>query len=87
MHLTMEIAPARPYHRAMDEVTDNARRIGPPSATGASEDALDRWLVEEVVPVFDAMKADPGRGIAAKQVTATLDTLHAQWLKKAGRGA
>lgn len=49
--------------------------------------AVERWLREEVVPVYDAMQADPGRGIPADQVRANLDALHAEWLKTGGRGA
>ena len=43
--------------------------------------AVERWLREEVVPVFDAMQADPGRGIPADQVFAEIRALHAQRLK------
>jgi len=49
--------------------------------------AVERWLREEVVPVYDAMQADPGRGIPAEQVRASLDALHAERLKTGGRGA
>jgi antitoxin ParD1/3/4 len=34
--------------------------------------ATERWLREEVVPVYDAMEADPTRGIPAEQVLAAL---------------
>lgn len=27
------------------------------------DEAIERWLREEVVPTYDAMKADPSRGI------------------------
>ena len=30
--------------------------------------AVERWLRDEVAPAYDAMKADPSRGIAAKDV-------------------
>jgi antitoxin ParD1/3/4 len=30
--------------------------------------AVERWLREEVAPVYDRMKAIPGRGIPARQV-------------------
>jgi antitoxin ParD1/3/4 len=30
--------------------------------------AVERWLQDEVAPAYDAMKADPSRGIAAKDV-------------------
>lgn len=48
--------------------------------------AVERWLREEVVPAYDAMQANPGRGVSASQVTAALDALHAERLKTAGRG-
>jgi antitoxin ParD1/3/4 len=49
--------------------------------------AVERWLREDVGPVYDAMQADPGRGISADQVAAALATHHAARLKKTGRGA
>jgi antitoxin ParD1/3/4 len=48
---------------------------------------MERWLREEVLPVYDAMQADPGRAIPASQVTASLDALHAERLKTTGHGA
>jgi antitoxin ParD1/3/4 len=50
------------------------------------EAGMERWLREEVVPVYDAMQADPGRTIPASRVTALLDALHAERLKAAGNG-
>ena len=38
--------------------------------------AVDRWLKEEVVPVYDAMKDDPGRGIPAEKVFAAIRAHH-----------
>jgi antitoxin ParD1/3/4 len=49
--------------------------------------AVGRWLREEVAPVYDAMQADPGRGLSAEQVTAALAAHHTARLKKAGGGA
>ena len=34
--------------------------------------AMERWLVDEVAPVYDAMKADPNRAIPAKTVFSNL---------------
>jgi antitoxin ParD1/3/4 len=48
---------------------------------------VERWLKEEVIPVYDAMVADPSRGIPADQVTAAMRAHHADHLKKAGRGS
>lgn len=43
--------------------------------------AVERWLRDEVAPVFDAMKADPLRGIPAADVFATVRARHAERLK------
>lgn len=47
---------------------------------------VERWLREEVAPVYDAMKADPTRGIPAKQVFAEIRAHHAV-RRKASRRA
>lgn len=41
------------------------------------EAAVDRWLRDEVAPVYDAMQADPDRGIPASQVFNELRARHA----------
>jgi antitoxin ParD1/3/4 len=46
--------------------------------------AAERWLRDEVIAVYDAMEADPGRGIPADQVIASLRAHHAEQLNKAG---
>jgi antitoxin ParD1/3/4 len=33
---------------------------------------VERWLRKDVVPVYDAMQADPSRAISAEEVTATV---------------
>jgi antitoxin ParD1/3/4 len=43
--------------------------------------AVDRWLKDEVVPVYDAMKADPKRAIPAAKVFAALRAHHAASVK------
>lgn len=43
--------------------------------------AVERWLREEVAPVYDAMQAEPGRAIPADQVFAELRARHAARLK------
>jgi antitoxin ParD1/3/4 len=40
--------------------------------------AVERWLKEEVAPVYDAMKADPSLGIPAKQVFEAVRARHHQ---------
>jgi antitoxin ParD1/3/4 len=44
--------------------------------------AVERWLIEEVAPVYDAMKADPRRGLSAKSVFAEA---RARYTKRKGR--
>jgi antitoxin ParD1/3/4 len=41
------------------------------------DEAVERWLRNEVIPVYDAMQADPGRAIPAKDVKAALHARHA----------
>ncbi|HXK04892.1 MAG TPA: type II toxin-antitoxin system ParD family antitoxin [Verrucomicrobiae bacterium] len=48
--------------------------------------AVERWLREEVVPVYDAMEANPGRALDADQVKEALQAHHVGRLK-AGRRA
>ena len=43
--------------------------------------AVERWLLEEVVPVYDAMQADPARGIPAEEVMESIRARHAERLK------
>jgi antitoxin ParD1/3/4 len=43
--------------------------------------AVERWLREDVVPVYDAMQADPARGIPAEQVMAAIRRRHAEHRK------
>ncbi len=50
------------------------------------EAAIDRWLQEEVVPVYDAMQRDPHRAISGREVAAALDAHHAERLKSRKRG-
>ncbi|MBV9777194.1 MAG: type II toxin-antitoxin system ParD family antitoxin [Acetobacteraceae bacterium] len=45
------------------------------------DEAVERWLREEVAPVYDAMQADPSRAIPADLVRQTLHSHHARRLK------
>lgn len=47
--------------------------------------AVERWLHDEVAPVFDAMQADPQRALTADQVGRALAARHAARLKAGGR--
>jgi len=49
------------------------------------DDAVERWLREDVVPVALAMKSDPDRGIPAEQVFAEIREFHAQRQKTSRR--
>jgi antitoxin ParD1/3/4 len=42
------------------------------------DEAVERWLVEEVAPTYDAMMADPDRGIPADEVWAAVEARHAE---------
>jgi antitoxin ParD1/3/4 len=48
--------------------------------------AVERWLREEVSPVYDAMKQNPSRGIPAAKVFSRIRARHAERLKAARRG-
>jgi antitoxin ParD1/3/4 len=39
--------------------------------------AVERWLRDEVAPAYEAMKADPSRGIAAETVFSEVRARHA----------
>lgn len=49
------------------------------------DEAMERWLREEVVPVYDAYHADPSRAIPAEQVFAELREHHAAEQRKRKR--
>ena len=49
--------------------------------------AVERWLRDEVAPTYDAMQADPGRGLSVDQVSAALAARHAMSVKKIGSGS
>jgi antitoxin ParD1/3/4 len=43
--------------------------------------AIERWLREEVVPVYDSMKADPSQGIPIEKAFAEIRERHASRIK------
>ena len=43
--------------------------------------AVETWLREDVAPVYEAMRADPNRGLSAETVFAQIRTHHAAQLK------
>ena len=45
------------------------------------DEAVERWLREEVAPAYDAMLEDPHRAVAAEDVFASIRALHAKRLK------
>jgi antitoxin ParD1/3/4 len=49
--------------------------------------AVEHGLRDEVVPVYDAMQADPGRAVPAKEVFDMIRAHHAKRLKTVARGA
>jgi antitoxin ParD1/3/4 len=51
------------------------------------DEAIDRWLRDEVVSVYDSMQRDPDRAISGDEMTAALEDRHAEGPKKRKRGA
>jgi antitoxin ParD1/3/4 len=47
---------------------------------------IERWLREDVAPVYDSVEAVPGRVIPVKKVFATVRSHHARRMKLAKRG-
>ncbi len=50
-------------------------------ALQAHERALDTWLWEQVAPAYDAMKADPTRGVSVEKIRASLAAARRSSLK------
>lgn len=48
--------------------------------------SLERWLREEVVPVYDAMQREPGRAVSGDEVLAAIRARRAERLKRSERG-
>lgn len=48
----------------------------PPTDTSPADPRAERWLRDEVAPVYDAMQADPGRGLAVKDVFGAIRARH-----------
>jgi len=42
----------------------------------ARDRAVENWLLEQVVPAYDALKADPSRAVSVEQVRARLSSEH-----------
>ena len=45
--------------------------------------AIERWLLEEVAPVHDAMKADPSRAVSVDSAFSDVRARHAERTKAA----
>jgi putative addiction module CopG family antidote len=54
-------------------------------ALQARDRAVDRWLRDDVVPAYHALKADPSRGRSLAEARAELAGRHAEWLAKAAK--
>lgn len=48
----------------------------------ARDRAVEHWLVQEVGPAYDALKADPSRAITADQLRMRLGALHQETVGK-----
>lgn len=44
----------------------------------ARDRAVEHWLLEQVAPAFDALKAEPSRAVTVNQVRARLAAEHAK---------
>jgi antitoxin ParD1/3/4 len=49
----------------------------------ARDRAMDSWLHQTVGPAYDALKADPARGVTADEIRATLAAEHKKATAKA----
>ena len=49
----------------------------------ARDRAVDQWLRDQVGPAYDALKADPSRGVTVKQVRERLTAEHKKATSKA----
>lgn len=47
----------------------------------ARDRAVESWLREQVIPAYDALKADPSRAVTADQIRARLAAKHAEKTK------
>ncbi len=47
-------------------------------ALQARDKAMEKWLWNEVVPAYDAIKADPSRGISTEDIRVRLAEKHAK---------
>jgi antitoxin ParD1/3/4 len=56
------------------------------AARQSRDAALERWLIDEVGPVYDAMMKAPSRGIPANKVFSTLRVRHLTRVKASRRG-
>jgi antitoxin ParD1/3/4 len=50
----------------------------------ARDRAVEDWLRETVAPAYDALKAEPSRGVSAAHVRSALSTVHKKALAKKG---
>ena len=48
------------------------------------DEAIERWLLAEVVPEIDAVRADPSLEVSAEEVRATLDADYRERARQRG---
>ncbi|CDZ61100.1 ribbon-helix-helix domain-containing protein [Neorhizobium galegae] len=51
----------------------------------ARDAAIEKWLVEEVAPAYDELRAHPEQALSAEEVSARLDARMASLLEKQNR--
>lgn len=70
-----QLVQSRSYSSASDVVRAGLR------ALQERDEAVERWLRDEVGPIYHAMKADPSRGFPAEDAFAAVRARHAARLK------
>ena len=51
---------------------------------GMGEEAFTAYLMQEVLPVFEEVNADPSQCLSIEEVRASLQQVHADFMRKAG---
>ncbi len=77
LRMEAEVAAGR-YANASDVVTTSVRSQLYESRYDGSDPEVERWLVEEVGPTYDAYKADPSRLLTEDEAFELLDALRAR---------
>ena len=75
-NLVREKVEAGEYASESEVIRDGLRVLA------ARDRAMEDWLLREVAPAYDALKASPSRAVSANQVRATLAREHRKATKR-----